>query len=83
MNPQQLNTTKITRKRFLQLSLLAIAGLALWSPFRQDTNSGLTQITNQDGGNLPLGKMKTLEVLSQSEYDALYSVDSQTMYIIT
>lgn len=66
------------------MSLLAAAGLFLWSPFKQEAQASgvLTPVTSQDGTNLPLGKMKTMQVMSQNEYDALRP-DPQTMYIIT
>lgn len=82
MNPQEFSTTKITRKHFLQLSLVTIAGLMMWSPFRESAARALPALPANIMNSLSMNGVRDIKVMSQSEYDAL-SPDSATMYIIT
>lgn len=82
MNPQEFSTTKITRKHFLQLSLVTILGLMMWSPFRESASKAFPALPSNIMNSLSMQGVQSIKVMSQGEYDSL-SPDGATMYIIT
>ncbi len=83
MHPQQLQTTKISRKRFLQLSFVTIIGLLMWSPFRETGRSLLPAgLAEKLGSSFSFNDVKDIKMMTQVEYDGI-SPDNQTLYVIS
>ncbi len=82
MNTQEFSTTKITRKHFLQLSLVTIVGLLMWSPFREGAKNAMPALPANIMNALSMQGVSDIKVMTQGEYDTL-SPEGSTMYIIT
>ncbi len=85
MQSQSFHTTKMSRKRFLQLSLVAIGGLLMWSPFRESRGSSLLgspALPNELASQLSFEGVQDVKFMTQREYDEV-APQPDTVYVIT
>jgi hypothetical protein len=83
MQLTNLDQLKMTRSRFLKLSLLGAGSVLLWSPFSDKASqfSSADELPAHLDALLENHSFSHVERLSQGEYDTL-TPDADTLYVI-